>query len=219
MAQTYEQTEQPPRRRPGIVAAVIVGVLVLAVVGGAVGWLAAGDATDVADPVGTSAPPTVEPTAPTAAPTSSQPTAASAAPSGQPTGTFALPDVTGLDFQQARRQLRDLKLGVQLVFASEGEDTKVDRTEPAAGVTVQRGVTVKIYVSGRAPLATVPGVAGLACTDAAAIVVDHGLFPRYPTGRLGTVWDQDPEPGTGTLRWNDQVTLWCAVASPTATAG
>ncbi|HET8684692.1 MAG TPA: PASTA domain-containing protein [Micromonosporaceae bacterium] len=214
MAQTYEQTGQARRRRPGMVAAIVVGILVLAVIGGAVGWLAAGEGTDVADPGGTSAPPTVEPTV---TPTSPQPTAASATPSGQPAGSFALPDVTGLDFQQARRQLRDLKLGVQLVFAQEGEDTKVGRTEPAAGSTVRRGITVKVFVGGQAPLATVPGVVGLACADAAAVVVDHGLFPRYPTGRLGTVWKQDPEPGTGTLRWNDQVTVWCAVASPTAT--
>ncbi|HET8658440.1 MAG TPA: PASTA domain-containing protein [Micromonosporaceae bacterium] len=211
MAETYEQAGRARRRRPGMVAAVVVGVLVLAVTGAAVGWLAAGDGTGVANPGGTSAPPTVEPTV---EPTSPQPTAGSTTPGGQPAGSFTLPDLAGVDFQQARRQLRDLRLGVQLVFAQEGEDTKVARTEPAAGSVVRRGVTVKVFVGGRAPLATVPGVVGLACAEAAAIVVDHGLFPRYPTGRLGTVWDQDPEPGTGTVRWNDQVTLWCAVTSP-----
>lgn len=213
MAQTYEPAGQARRGRPGMIAAIVAGVLVLAVIGGAVGWLAAGDAVDVAGPGGTSAPPTAEPAI---SPTYATEASASAAPTGQPAAGFALPAVTGLDFQQARRQLRDLKLGVQLVFAASGDDARVERTEPAAGATVQRGRTIKVYVRGQAPLATVPGVVGLACSEAAATVVDHGLFPRYPTGRTGTVWRQDPEPGTGTLRWNDQVTIECRPVSPSA---
>jgi hypothetical protein len=132
-------------------------------------------------------------------------------------GSFALPDVTGSDFEAARIQLRGLKLGVALVFEGTSGNHKVRATDPAPGASVKSGITVKLFVPGPAPEATVPGVAGLPCGQAADIIVEQGLFPQYPTGRQGVVLSQDPVPPPAPpLHWNDSVKIFCgtATASP-----
>lgn len=214
--------EAERRRRPGLVATVATGVVVLAIVGGTVGYVLAGPGTGaVGQSPPSSAPPATTASSPT--PSASPSAAASDRPGAGPsattgTGDFTLPDVVDEDFEDARRRLRNLRLGVQLRFGSSGDDRSVERTEPAAGESVHAGITVKLYVRGRAPLATVPNVVGLACNEAGAIVADHGLTPRYPTGRTGRVLWQDPVPPTDSLRWLDQVSLHCGSASPSPTS-
>ena len=216
------QTEDAPgpRRNLGVIAAAAAGVLVLALVGGTTGYLLAGGSTGRASNGG----PTDLSSSPSGTPGPSQaasgsPAPASLTPSARPTASaapadgFPLPDVTGRDFEQAFRELRERKLGVHVVFAATGDSRLVTKTEPPAGEIVRPGITVKLFVAGRPPEATVPGVVGLSCNEAGRLVADHGLVPRYETGRTGTVWRQDPEP-PGALRWNDQVRLFCAAASP-----
>jgi hypothetical protein len=143
-------------------------------------------------------------TTPSATPTAGTPTSAPA------TDAFALPPLSGMDFQLARAKVRDLKLGWTLVFEGAGTDTSVHTTDPAAGTQVHRGDTVKIYVRGLAPVAILPAVVGLTCEKAAGMIVDAGLYPTYPTGRTGTVKVQDPSATTASLpHWNDQVSISC----------
>jgi len=125
-----------------------------------------------------------------------------------------LPDLAGLDFQAARAKVRELKLGWLLVFEGTENDPTVRATEPAATATVSKGITIKIFVKGSAPLATVPDVKGLDCPQAADLIVDHGLYPQYPSGRSGVVLTQTPTASDPqTLHWNDQVELACGQAS------
>jgi len=144
------------------------------------------------------------------------PTSAAANPGG-----FALPDVRTMDFEQARRQLRDLGLGVQVFFARSGDDRTVDRTVPAGGQIVRRGTAIKVYVKGAPPLATIPNVMGVACNQAGSIAADHGFNPQYPSGRNGVVLREDPDPVTGTAHWNDTLKPFCGTApsaGPSASA-
>jgi len=208
-----DEFEQPRRTRPGVVGAIVVAVLVLAVVGATAGYFAAGEPRNTAggtDPTSptTSAPTTTPPITtdtPTAGPTAGSP--------GTP--GFALPNLVGQDFQDARRKVRELGLGWRLVFRDSGDDKTVGSTVPGPGIQVRRGVTVTLYVRGKAPEATIPGVVGLPCNQAAGIIVDQGLYPQYPTGRAGVVQKQEPEAGGGTtVQWNDQVKIYCGAASP-----
>jgi len=198
---------QPPRTNRGLIAAIAAAVLVLAVVGATAGWILAGRSGDKVAGPGSSPTPSATSVAP---PTSEPPATPTATPTTTNTATgFRLPDVTNVDFEQARRQLRDLRLGVSLVFGQSGEDRTVARTEPAAGQSVRRGITVKLYVRGMAPYATIPGVVGLPCGQAGSIVADHGLVPQYPSGRTGVVVRTDPEQAPDRLRWNETLRVYC----------
>jgi hypothetical protein len=214
-------TLEPQRRtRPGTIAAIAVAVLVLAVIGATAGYFAAGNPRNSAADTGTTPPATSTPTplesTPTNTPTTADPTTNT--PSAGVPG-FALPNLVGQDFEDARRKLRELGLGWRLVFGQSGDDKTVGSTTPRAGSPVRRGTTVTLNVRGQAPVATIPGVVGIACTQAAALIVDHGLYPQYPTGRTGTVYKQEPEAGgTTTVRWNDQVKIYCGTASPNPTS-
>ncbi len=147
------------------------------------------------------APPVVSPTATASAVTS---------PTG---GSIALPDLSGLSFSDARTKVRDLKLGWRLVFEGTLADPTVRATDPPAATVLKPGDTVKILVKGAAPLATVPDVRGLSCSQAAARIVDAGLYPEYLSGRDGVVLSQDPMASAPkTLRWNDPLKIRCGQA-------
>jgi hypothetical protein len=190
---------QSPLARPArlrIVLGVAAGVVLLAVLGFTVGWLVHGSGT-------------------TRTSTSPAPSAAASSPAPIATlGPLTLPDVTGSDFAVARQQLRDLSLGVQLVFASQGDSRTVQQTVPSPGTPVDRGLTIKVYVSGTAPLLVPPDVVGQPCNEAGKALADAGLYPQYPTGRRGTVAFQDPAAGAPGVHWNDQARLTCADTSP-----
>ncbi|MDG4803951.1 PASTA domain-containing protein [Micromonospora sp. WMMD980] len=197
-----------------------LAALLLAVIGASGGWVLAG-----------------EPDRPTASSESTPPPAAPSSPAGEatstgsrpgedrPTGTrsttpsgLAVPELVGTDFERARQELRERKLGWRLVFG-DGSGRSVERTSPRAGSSVRRGVTVTVWVAGPAPAVTVPDLAGRSCSDAADELVEAGLYPRYRTGRQGAVTAQDPAAGSA-ARWNDQIALTCGTAPsdpPTAT--
>ncbi|MEU4633046.1 MULTISPECIES: PASTA domain-containing protein [Micromonospora] len=192
-----------------------LAVVLLAVIGGSAGWILAGDP----DRPAASGEATPVVTASTSAPATTPP--ATTAPTGTRTSTPAgltVPEVVGVDFEQARRELRDRRLGWRLVFGT-GAGRSVERASPAPGTPVKRGVTVSLFVTGPAPAVSVPDVGALSCSDAADDLVDAGLYPRYGTGRQGPVTTQEPVAGSP-ARWNDQVVLTCGDTrseSPSAT--
>ncbi len=183
-----------------VIAGVAAGVVVLALLGFGVGWLAFhGD-----DPVHAAPPPVV---------------VAPSVSAGPATPAGALPDYAGQDFATVRAALRGRQLGVRLFFGT-GAGGAVLRTEPAAGAVPGRGQTVKVYVAGPAPELTLPAVTGRPCNDGGRALADAGLYPRYPTGRAGLV--VRVETATPAVRWNDTVTVVCArpgsTPSPVPTA-
>jgi len=206
---SYEQHEpdEPRGWSPLSVALIAALVLLLGVAGSLYGIRAANRKS--AEP-----PPT---RAPQALPTLTQNPVVTPTTTPTPTvpdDTFALPDVTTVDFPTARTKIRELRLGWQLVFeGTDPADASVRATEPAAGTPVRKGMTVKVFVRGAAPLATVPGVTGVPCAQAAALIVDHGLYPTYETGREGVVLTQTPAAADPpTLHWNDKVRISCGTS-------
>lgn len=211
--------ERQPWRRPAVVAAFLAGLLLLATIGSVSGWLLAGGAGGDEEPEAGSGPTVKATTSGPSAPTAAPPRPPAPSPTRPPgpslpppqNGQFALPDLVGMDFKEARTELRRRGLGWQLTFGAAGDDPSIASTEPRAGTTVRRGTTVRISVVGAAPEAIVPDVTGLPCARGAASLIDLGLYPEYPTGRTGEVVRQDPAPST-VLRWNDRVTLHCGSA-------
>ncbi|MFC0029683.1 PASTA domain-containing protein [Micromonospora chaiyaphumensis] len=194
-----------------------LAVILLAVIGASGGWVLAGE-PDRPTPPPAAGPttPAVDATTPAAAPAST----ADDRPTGTRTTTPAgltVPQLVGTDFEQARQELRDRRLGWRLVFGG-GSGRTVERTSPAPGTPVKRGVTVTLWVAGPAPAVAVPDLVAQGCADVADDLVAAGLYPRYRTGRQGPVTAQDPVPGS-TARWNDPVTLTCGdepATTPTA---
>jgi hypothetical protein len=181
----------PPAERSGqgrLIAGVAAGVVVLALLGFVVGWLAFHGGTPTANPT-----PTV--------------------PASQPVGSLgplSLPDYSGQNFVTARTGMRGLQLGVRLYFGTDGDDPAVLRTEPPTGTPITRGQTIKVYVSGAAPLLTLPTVTGMACDDGGKALAEAGVYPQYPTGRAGVVVSTDPDASATTVHWNDTVKVTCA---------
>jgi hypothetical protein len=186
-------TPAGPGRRAGqgrLIAGVAAGVVALAVLGFVVGWLAfhAGNPTPAASPT---------------------PVVTASVPPGS-LAPLVLPDYTGANFVTARTELRGLQLGVRLYFGQGAEDPTVLRTEPAAGTPITRGLTVKVYVTGPAPLLTLPAVVGQQCNVGGKALADAGVYPQYPTGRAGVVVSTAPAADATTVHWNDTVKVTCA---------
>jgi hypothetical protein len=206
--ESYEPDE--PRGWSPVAVALIATLVLLLGLGGAIyGIEAASRRTPITEP--SNIPqvfptPTPRPATPTATPTETP----------GPADTFPVPDITTVDFQTGRKKIRELRLGWQLVFeGTDAADASVRATEPAAGAPVKKGTTIKIFVRGAAPSATVPGVMGLPCGQAAGIIVEQGLYPQYETGRQGVVLSQSPSASDPqTLRWNDRVRISCGTQTP-----
>ncbi|SCE71249.1 PASTA domain-containing protein [Micromonospora haikouensis] len=185
-----------------------LAVALLALAGAAGGWLLAGE--DDPSPGLPAAQPDVSATAPPSeAPSSPARTTAPATRTTAPTRSTGLtvPPVVGTDFEDARDELRDLRLGWRLVFGAEsGRDVR--RADPPVGSPVSRGTTVALYVAGPAPEVSIPDLVGDDCDDAAEDLVEEGLYPGYPTGRTGVVTAQAPA-ADSTAHWNDKVALTC----------
>ncbi|MGC5028317.1 PASTA domain-containing protein [Micromonospora sp. DT229] len=204
-----EQTDAHSDRTTLVIGGGLVTVL-LVVIGAAVGWGLAGDRQRTTTPPlvaeASHSPTTPEPGAPTPdeqPPVTSAPTTAGA-PS--PTG-LTVPDLVGMDFVNARDEVRVLGLSWKFVFGS-GDDARVSSTDPEAGSPVKLGAVVVINVIGAPPPTEVPNVMGKDCRAAAADLLRYGFDPRHPAGVDGTVNAQ--EPAGGTLgRWNDEVRLLC----------
>lgn len=211
MAYDDREPDGPTGWSPGAVVLVAVLVLVLGLGGAVVGVYFANQqptptpTTTLAADMGSAKP------SPTSTPSISPTPSPIVTPS---TADFELPDVTGVDFRQARDQLRALKLGVTVTFVSGGAGNyKVNTTSPAAHTIVHKGVTVKLMVDGAAPLVTVPDLRGHGCAEVAGLLSDAGLFPAYPAGRHGVVLAQDPESDATDVHWNDKVTVTCGEPS------
>jgi beta-lactam-binding protein with PASTA domain len=203
------QSERPSRGV--LVAGAVAAALVLATLGAVGGWALADQQLDDApyDALATTTTPATPPAQPTVTKTGRTPdkppkTTATTLPAGQ----FALPNLVGMEFTQARQVLRDHKLGWNLVFGGVGNDRQVSGTDPRAGTSVKQGRTVTITVIGAAPLVAVPVLTGLGCEAAADRLVDSGLYPDYHGDRKGLVTRQDPQPQEQ-LKWNDKVQLYC----------
>ncbi|MCX4469149.1 PASTA domain protein [Micromonospora sp. MW-13] len=182
-----------------------LAVALLAAVGAAGGWLLADEDAAPSGPsadAGATAPATESPS-PTVRTTSPAPRTSAPAPSGG----LTVPPVVGTDFEDARDELRDRRLGWRLVFGT-GSGRNVRDADPPVGSAVRRGTTVVLHVAGPAPEVSVPDLLDDDCSDAADDLVEEGLYPRYRTGRTGTVTAQDPEPDS-TASWNDVVALTC----------
>ncbi|TDB69446.1 PASTA domain-containing protein [Micromonospora sp. KC723] len=217
MSDGHTPPDEPERRQPGRGSLLLGGGLVLvllAAVGATAGWLLA-DPVDPAVPSAIGSPAAAPSTSSTRAtgaaptrPAADRPTTAptSASPS-RPSGDQTVPDVVGVDFEKARDELRDRKLGWRLVFGT-GSGREVVRTSPAPNTPVTRGTTVQVYVAGPAPEVKVPDLDDEDCADVAEELGERGLYPRYPTGRVGTVSAQDPPAGSA-ARWNDPVSVTC----------
>jgi hypothetical protein len=189
----------PGPRRTGVLLGVVTGLILLALVALLIARQVGGGGHPVAAPSPSpSASPSPEPASPT------------------PLAPLALPDYSGQDFITVRQQLRDLQLGVTLIFNAQGTGQAVDHTVPAAGAAVDRGITVKVYVSGPAPLLVPPNVVGQPCNEGGRLIAAAGLSPRYPAGRTGAVTAQDPPAGSDGVHWNDQTRLTC---DPTVSPG
>lgn len=218
---SYEEPAPAPHGGRSPLSIVLIAILVLLLgLGGAIFGIYAANHRKVAASPSPTAVVTSSTASGTAAPTTPvAPTTTGAAPSPSnppdqatpPVAGIVVPDLSGMDFEAARTKVRDLRLGWRLVFEGTDPPSHIVRTsEPAPGSTVGRGSTVKILVAGAAPLATVPGVVGLGCAQAAALIIDHGLYPQYATGRSGLVRTQVPaSTDPQTTHWNDQVTIGC----------
>ncbi|WP_328341611.1 PASTA domain-containing protein [Micromonospora sp. NBC_00421] len=222
MDDDYTEQDRAERDRPGRGRLVLGGTLatvLLAAVGGTVGWVLADPGapqtgtTPAAAPTGSASPRDVPTTArPAPARTTTPP------PPATTGGGLPVPRLVGLDFEKARDELHDRKLGWRLVFGT-GSGRSVTRTVPAQDTSVRPGTTVRVEVSGPAPEVDVPDLVGEDCDDAAEELGDLGLFPRYPTGNRGEVTTQVPAADT-TAHWNDQVSISCggpATSAPEVT--
>jgi len=202
--------------RTGLLAGAAVGLVICAVVGALGGYLLAGGG-EIDDPQAGAGP-----TATTERTQNTPRSTPSRTPTRRPTqtapqiGQMELPNLVGMDFEEAREELRGHGLGVQVEFGNAGSNRTVASTNPRAGASVKRGITVRLTVVGAAPEVVVPDVVGQSCAQAARRLVDDGLYPRYPTGEKGLVRNQDPVAGT-TRHWNERVALHCSTsAEPTS---
>jgi serine/threonine-protein kinase len=121
--------------------------------------------------------------------------------SGGP-GTVRVPSVAGLPVRQAVDELEDRGLKPNLARRpSESVDEGLAiRSVPGAGEVVERGETVKVFISSGPEQVQVPDVTGLSRESAEARVSDAGLVPDVQEQESeepeGEVIAQDPGGGT-----------------------
>lgn len=118
-----------------------------------------------------------------------------------------VPDVIGQTYEDGSATLLDANLVPEkLSEVSESvPEGAIIRTDPVAGITVNPGFEVKVYVSlGETPV-TVPQVANMAEADAIAALTAVGLVygsttqTYSPSVRQGVVIDSDPASGADRL--------------------
>ncbi|GAB3148318.1 hypothetical protein GCM10027290_32860 [Micromonospora sonneratiae] len=192
-----------------LVSGSALALVVFATVGAVGGWLLARSENESRSPSAYgSQSPSAAPAPTRTSATTRQPNRPPTTPPSTAAGGVLLPNLVGMDFRQAREEVRKRGLGAQLYFDGVGDNLGVSRTVPPADTPVRPGHTVKIYVIGSAPEIPVPNLVGLDCEDAKSRLVDAGFYPDYPTGKIGQVTRQDPEPSE-TKRWNDKVKIYC----------
>ena len=126
-----------------------------------------------------------------------------------------VPDLTNYVQADAEQQLKSLGVSV---LVTQAVDTSVAsgaviRTDPAAGIQVESGSTVVIYVS-RPQVATttkVPSLSGMSVDDARTLLVQNHLglgsqTDQYSDQPVGTVIGQNPAAGS-TAKLNGRVNI------------
>ncbi|MFY1699081.1 protein kinase domain-containing protein [Solwaraspora sp. WMMA2101] len=106
---------------------------------------------------------------------------------------ITVPNVVGLDVNEARRVLEDLKL--EPLVASEESDKPKDQVigqEPADGAGVEEGAEIKLRVSEGPPAVTVPRMIDRPCPEAQAELQGLGFTVRVDFNPNGTVRYQSP---------------------------
>ncbi len=198
---------------PAATAAFVTTLVVLGLVGWSIGWLAADTELAGGEPTKGPTATAVPSRTPTPAVSRTPTPAASATATPRRTDAFAMPELVGRKFLEARQDAFKLKLGVEVRF-NEPADGKpagtVMRTNPRAKDFVYPGLTIFLYVSGPPPKVTVPVLAGKTCEEAKDVLVQLGLrVGSYPGGPNGKVVKTEP-PALKELVWNDPVDIHCA---------
>ncbi len=189
----------------------------LAAVGATLGWTLT-DVTPAAAAQG-STPPASPTTGPSASPTPQSPPSETSTPTPTPGNNgFVIPDyaAAGTLFKDARGDLRGHGLAVDLIFANSGSAQTVNRTDPAAGSSASRGMTVKIYVNGVAPPLSVPPIPNnTRCSDWGRQLASIGfLIAGYEGGKSKPVTAESPDQNDPNTVWNQQITLTCGDDHP-----
>jgi serine/threonine-protein kinase len=105
-----------------------------------------------------------------------------------------IPDLSGQGFEAVKAHFEGMGLPVARVddFSSEIDRGLVISTDPAPGLTVERGTTVTVLVSKGPDLVTVPSVEGLTLAQAVQALRDAGLEPDQVIGPAeGQPFDTD----------------------------
>jgi len=117
-------------------------------------------------------------------------------------GNVRVPSVANLPQEQAVRELQKVRLKVNLERenSDEVDEDFAIRTVPRAGVEVERGTRVTLFVSAGPEQVTVPAVIGLSRDSAEAGLGDEGLavavVEEESDQTEGEVIAQDPAEGT-----------------------
>jgi hypothetical protein len=191
----------------GRVFAVVVGFLACAAIGATLGW------TLTPTPRANAQPPASSP--PSSPSSSASPTPSpSQTPSSTPTQSgnqYTLPDYSGTAFQDARNDLRNHKIGVDLVFNSSGTAQTVNHTVPGAGQSVPTGHSVKVFVNGPPPPLAVPPIEpNTVCQTWGSQLAALGFkIARYQGDRTKFVTAESPDQNDPTTHWNTAITLTC----------
>jgi len=109
-----------------------------------------------------------------------------------PAAQVTVPDVTGLGVDEARQALEAAGLDSVL----DGAGGQVVRQLPVAGVTMNAGALVMLYVAGPAAeddSVTVPDVTGMPVTEANRLLKSYGLELQIEGSGLAV--DQSPTAG------------------------
>jgi hypothetical protein len=190
----------------GQVFAFVAGFIALAAVGAVIGWKLTGSPKPVnnAGPL-TSPPVTLTPSTPDSTPSVSTPPPSDSG--------FAIPDYNaqGTTFVTARLDLIAHKLGVVLVFDSQGSGATVASTDPPAGTPVAKGISVKVFVDGPAPTLQVRNTVGESCSQAGKDLASDGLIVSYPYGKGGLVASTDPAADAPNVTWNQKIKIYCTL--------
>jgi eukaryotic-like serine/threonine-protein kinase len=116
--------------------------------------------------------------------------------------SVAMPDVAGLTEAQATKRLTDLGLLVQpqFEFSDSIPEARAIRTDPGAGIRVDTGQTVKLFISRGSNKVEVPSVIGLRDDEALARLTSAQLngtaVERESEEPAGEVVGQSPSTGT-----------------------
>jgi hypothetical protein len=224
-APTNRPSAGPPsprsRTSAGKILGFVAGFIVLAAVGATLGWTL----TSVPS-ASAAAPPTLSESASAGQSGTSAPPPTQTQPAPGPTTLgnrqFQIPDYAAAQtlFRDARDELRNHGIAVELIFASTGNAQTVNHTDPAAGSPGPRGITVKIFVNGVAPLLGVPPIpSDTRCSVWGRQLASIGFqVANYNGDRSKPVTSESPDQNDPTTVWNQQITLTCGDKAPPPSA-